>query len=159
MRTLMDISVFWNKMSDKLDFEYIKGELSALGISEYEEVSRRLALLYFSEEHASGKTLSPSSDDLAVFEYYVSSGTFGNNLQRMKNYLGVTSEDVEVSRLKKLGYLISRTFPGINYYRSVHPIAYRFIVTIPVLWAIRIIRGFRKHDAVKVELGQLKSIK
>ena len=160
LRTLMDIAVFMKSKADGLNFNYVEAQLSRLGIAEYERMSRRIALLLFSEEYARCRIAAEplSEDERAMLNYYISSGTFGTELQRIENNLSRMSDSSRITRATKLRYFLRRIFPDMDYYRNAHPVAHKFIVTIPVLWAVRIVRGLRKSRAVAGELKHLKKI-
>lgn len=157
IRTLMDMYVYLSAKGDTLDLDKINRELSVLGIRNYENSSRELAFKLFSFDKYGEENLTDEQKEM--LEYYILSGTFGTSKQRIENSVSDISGGEAVTASVKLRYIIKRIFPDMEYYRNNHPKASKFIVTIPILWLIRIFRGLKKGKTVAGEVKHLNKMK
>ena len=99
LRSLLDTYVFLRTFN--LDMDYVTAEMGQLGIAEYEQQNRSLALDLFS-----GKKLT--SGEREMLDYIIDSGMFGTMEHGIKNRL-------QKSGSGKLYYLRRRIFgPGKN---------------------------------------------
>ena len=141
-RTLIDYYLFLK--NNKLDFDYINKELDKLGIRDFSNKISTLSLKVFD-----GENLSKEESDMLL--YIASSGT-----------QGTVNQEVEkgISKKGKKGYIFSRLFPSIDYYKSTYPWAYKYKILLPIPWFMRLCRGMFKHRKItKAELRALKKSK
>ena len=160
LRTLMDIYVYNSKMAEKLDYDYIGREMRKIEVFEYESFSRRIADLIFGA-HGEG-IYSPellSEDERELLLYYISSGTFGTDQIWIENRLADLSGGKKVTFIAKMRYLLDRLFPKYEFYKTGYPVASKFIVTIPVLWFIRLLRVFTKRKRIAREIKKVSRVK
>ena len=78
LRSLVDTRVWLRAKGDALDWKYVRGQLGALGIAEFEERNRRLATSLFS-----GGDFSES--DLQMLVYMADSGAYGTVAHNVGN--------------------------------------------------------------------------
>lgn len=134
LRSLADVYVFLRKFKEELNFEYIINELKKLGIEEFEEAGRCLAMKIYSSEEIP----ELSSDEQSMLEYYLSSGTYGNKVNFVKNKKDqLFGEDTEVSKAE---YLWKRLFPPMEHYKNYFPFFYKHKILLPVGWGYRLFR-------------------
>ena len=68
--------------------------------------------------------------------YIASSGTYGTTEHAVKK--GVKEKG-------KFGYLMSRLFPPLSFYKSAYPWAYKCRILIPIAWTMRFFRILFKN--------------
>ena len=130
LRALLDVYVFLQKFSGQLDWTYILGEIKKLGIQEYEEKNRILAMHVFSE----GEPGKLTKNEKAMLEYYITSGVHGtvdHTIQNSARKLGV------------LRYILLRAFPPMETIKKTFPFFYRYRIFLPLLPFYRIAAGCR----------------
>ena len=152
IRTLADIYLY-RKKNTRLNPEYINSQLEALGIAEYEENSRKLAFLLFDREATPEIKLPKELSEM--LDYYITSGVFGTTSQLFDNAISDVTGGGELTGRLKLKYLMSRLFPSIEYYREHHPRATKWIIPIPFLWLMRVLRVFTKTKVIAEEVNKL----
>ncbi len=137
LRSLLDTYVYLHKAS--LDMAYVNGEMEKLGIADFEEANRSLALHLFD-----GEALTESEQEM--LEEILSSGTYGTMRNRIQN---------QIKKKGRWGYFLSRlTLPGSLMHIS-YPILDRVPALYPLCWTHRLVHAFFfKH---KIFLYQLKA--
>lgn len=142
LRSLADEYLYLKRMGQSLDWTYIGAELDKLGIREFEEENRRLADRIFGGEPVTNEVLE-------AMEHIVSSGTYGNRENKVRNGIARSGGGTA----GKLRYFFSRVFMPLDEIRQTFPFVYRTKVFIPLLPAIRLVRGvlFRRKQ-MKTEL-------
>lgn len=134
LRSLADVYVFLRKFKNELDFDYLNNELQKLGIDEFEKASRSLAIKLFS----SIELPEFSNKEQEMFDYYLSSGTYGNKVNFVKNKKDqLFGENAEVSKAE---YLWRRLFPPMEHYKKFFPFFYKHTILLPVGWGYRLFR-------------------
>ena len=73
IRSLMDCYVYVVNKGDTLDWEYITKQTEQLGISDFEQKRRKLALRIFSD----GELPELSDDEMDMLMFYLTSGAYG----------------------------------------------------------------------------------
>lgn len=159
LRTLTDVYLYLNKHNNRLDFGYIKDQLSLMGIEKYERSTREIAMILFSENSDIYNTDLLSDEKREILSYYLLSGTFGTQSNRIENTILDMAEGEEITGRTKVRYLFRRLFPKFEYYKNSYPRASRFIITIPFLWLIRIFRGISKRKIAIEEFDKVKRMK
>ncbi|MBO5270613.1 MAG: nucleotidyltransferase family protein [Clostridia bacterium] len=141
VRALVDIYVYLRAEGEHLDHAYMKRELGALGIGDYDAMTRRLADKLFAPETLSdGVKASLSEEDEDMLLYFLDSGTYGSRVHAIKKRIGAIPGD-RIVPTSKLRYFIRRIFPDMEYYRLHHPTVYRHKILIPFFWIYRFFRG------------------
>ena len=142
LRSLLDIYVFLNKFSDTLDMKYIESELTKIGIDDFENELRALALDVF------GKGIIDSNKEM--LEYIILSGAYGS----VENIVSDAKKSRDTS--SKLKYIINRIFKPSSVLRLYYPLFYRYKILLPFLPLYRFIRMFTSsRKKVKKEIKAL----
>ena len=103
-------------------------ELSSMGLLEFEEANRRLAMRLFGDEEL-------SAGDEEMLGYFVSSGTYGTAAQSVAN---------RVAERGRLGYLVRQAFPPFEIMAYRYPILRRVPALLPACWVARISKALVK---------------
>lgn len=144
VRILADIWVFDQAKGPLLDKDYIRQELETLGLVEFEDQVRNLAL-----EGLNGGELTPSQQELLW--YMAGSGTYGTASQRMKNAAKkVEAEGEETGSVAsaKARYLWRRMFgTGEDFLKQNYPFFYRHRAARPLFPLYRIFRALTRNQA------------
>jgi hypothetical protein len=127
LRSLLDTYVYLKKV--KLDQNYIAAETEKLGISEFEETNRCLALHLFDNE-------SLSQTEREMLEYMLSSCVYGTVDHQIKSYIKKTGGHIN----GRMGYILTRLFIPMNDLKAYHPFVYKHKILLPFLSVYRIIR-------------------
>ena len=123
IRSLLDTYVCLRKLN--LDMEFIQTEMEKLNLVDFEKTNRLLALHLFD-----GMPLSDKEQ--AMFDYILSSGTYGNLINNVMN---------QVQKKGRLGYIFSRLTLPLSVMRTRYPVLVRFPVLYPFCWLHRILHG------------------
>lgn len=119
MRTLLDTYVYLKHFGKEMNWEYIAAETEKLGIGEFERAQRSLAQHLFEGEEL-------TEDEKELFDYFLSSGTYGTHENNIRN---------ELKNTTKAGYLLRNIFPSLEYMKqSVY-----FVKVCPLLYPIGIV--------------------
>lgn len=137
IRSLMDIFVYINDKGDSLNFEYINEELSKLGIIDFENEMRTLAMKLFSKETISKFNFISvlTEEELELFLFCVTSGTYGNKISYIKNRVKRGTENRKNGVFK---YILRRFFPEMSFFKMKYPKIYKYKILIPFLAIYRI---------------------
>lgn len=142
LRSLVDTFVYLNHFSGKLDMEYIRNELSKLGIANFEQQRRILAMKLFG-----GKRLN--TDEKELLDYYIFSGTYGT----IENSVNNSIDGSLTSRAKYLGRRLFLTLPQI---KASYPFFYKHKFLIPLLFLYRI--GLMLTKSRKRMMSEVKTL-
>lgn len=146
LRSLVDIYVYLTSKKESLDFDYITSECKKIEISEYERVTREIALKVFEPEAARALVLadrgegeSPLSDyDVGFLADYINVSTYGSHKTYLSNLLTREKKNRNSSdAAAKIRYILSLIFPKMEYYETVHPGVSKKKYLIPFLWIKR----------------------
>lgn len=127
IRTLIDYYLYLK--NKELDFDYIDEELEKLGLLEFSNQFKSLALKVFDNE-----PLNEEEEEMLLF--IASSGTYGTVEH---------SVDKGVKEKGKFGYFMARVFPPFRFYKSAYPWAYKCPILIPIAWCCRFFRILFKN--------------
>ncbi|MBO7150579.1 MAG: nucleotidyltransferase family protein, partial [Clostridia bacterium] len=161
LRSLMDIYVYRFLSGISFDTQYLEKRFASLGIAQFEQSMRSLASAIFSANPAdlSSVIRELSSEQLDLFMFLVSSGTFGTKTGEVRRRLEKAAKGKSVTAFTKAKYLFRRIFPGMAYYRSAHPRLYKWLLPIPFLWAFRLLSAMISPRQFLNELRTLKETK
>ena len=130
LRSLLDVYVFLRKFEGKLDFDYVLREIEKLGISEFEEKNRTLALNLFGNQE-------PAYGNLEMLKYIIHSGAYGNLensvRNRLKKYGGGTQG--------KIKYLIAKIFPEREKIKNTYHFLSKYKALYPILVIYRLTKA------------------
>lgn len=133
LRSLVDTFIYLKRFN--LDMNYVSAELKKLGICDYEEKSRSLSNKLFT-----GKPLS--DNEQVMFEYIISSGTFGTFEHRVDNKVKQAGSKNKYLVKRFLGP-IKKDEPYSISYRKRFSTFYKYPVLLPFLPI------YRLFDAIK----------
>ena len=142
LRSLVDTYVYLNHFYGKVDTEYISNELSELGIADFEQQRRKLAMDLFC-----GKRLN--TDEKKLLDYYIFSGTYGT----IENSVNNTIDGSLSSRVK---YLIGRLFLTLPQIKASYPFFYKHKFLIPLVFLYRV--GLMLTKSRKRMMSEVKTI-
>ena len=121
LRSLLDTYVFLKERGPGMDWQYVDGEISKLGMTDFEKSNRELAERLFS-----GETLS--AENAEMLDYIVYSGTYGTEGNRINNLLHEKG---------RAGYLLSRAFLPYRSMKVIYPVLKKAPVLLPFCWIAR----------------------
>ena len=143
IRSLLDTYVYLRKQP--LDTDYVSAETEKLGIREFEEKNRLLALHLFTGEEL-------TDADREMLYYMMRSGTYGTLEHGVRNKV----ETLGGGAGGKARYLLDRIFPSMQSIQSAYPFFYRHRILLPVLVLYRIGKGLTvRRPRVSAELKAL----
>ena len=145
LRFLLDTWVYLRKHGNEMNWGSIDRELETLGIKEFEEENRHLALSVFQ-----GEPMNPKQKKM--LDFILGSGTFGT----MENAVQQQVERFDGGVRGKLRYAKDRILLSKEGIQSAYPFFYRHKVLIPFLYPYRIWRMFfRSREKTVAELRAL----
>ena len=148
LRSLLDTYIFLKK--ENLDWEYVNGEIGKLGISDFEQLNRTLAMNLFSEEKL-------SDAEAKMLKYVVSSGVYGNKDYKVEN-LAYKMGDSK-ARYMAHRFLVPVSPKNKDYIRfaNSYPTFYKYKILLPLLPFYRVIVGL-KNGRLSKEMNVLKKV-
>ena len=149
LRSLLDTYIIWKKLSDELDIDYIRTETDKLGITDFEQNNKKLALDLFS-----GNELS--SEEQKMLEYIIFSGTYGNIKHSVDNKI----EKYGGGKKGKRKYILSRLFLSMEDIKAYYPFFYKHKILLPCLFFYRLGRAVTvSRKKTKAQLKTLRKKK
>ena len=127
LRSLLDTYIIWQKLGDKLDENYIRSETTKLGITDFEQDNKRLALNLFGGGQLTGS-------DCNMLEYIIYSGTYGN----IKNSIDSKIQKYGGGKKGKRKYILSRLFLSMEDIKAYYPFFYKYKILLPGLFFYRL---------------------
>lgn len=122
-RPVMDLYLMEKKLGDKLNFDYIRAQFKALGISEFAENIRKLGPCMFEN--------TPKDDTLLLMENYVTLGP------PVKN--AAVAADEKLGKQSKAHRLFSAAFPSFKHMKTKYPILRKLPFLLPFFWIWRLL--------------------
>ena len=111
IRSLLDVYVYLSRFGGQLNMEYVQNETAKLGIRDFEDENRNLALNVFGN-------CTRTAGHEGMLDYLLSSGTFGIMEQKVTNNLHKNGKGIK-GRLK---YIYRRLFPPVSILESTYPL-------------------------------------
>ena len=111
---------------DSLDWDYVLGELEKLGIAEFEERNRSLAMHLFG-----GGELT--AGDKEMLAYFTASGTYGNITHRVENVMKKNGWGKARYALHRLRVPMNERDKDYAAYAKSYPTFYRHKILLPIL--------------------------
>lgn len=123
LRSLLDTYVHLKQKEQDLDWDYIRQESLKMGIADFEQNNRKLAMHLFRQEELSEK-------EGQMLKYILSSGAYGT-----------LSNDIENQTQKKgkLSYFFSRLILPVKDMRNFYPVLKRKPYLLPFFWGWRLV--------------------
>ena len=132
LRSLIDIYLYLKK--EELDWDYIEQETEKLGIREFEQDNRRLAVALFGNGEVT---------DEQMLSYILSSNVYGNITNRIKNRVDRSNGKHFSYMFKRLGIPVRASNPYYRFFTKHYPFFYKYKVLLPLLPFYRILRGLK----------------
>ena len=149
LRSVLDTYVFWQKLADQLDTEYIATETEKLDIRNFEQQNRSLALHLF----GNGELTEAEHE---MLEYIIFSGTYGTLQHGIENKV---KEYDNISKGKRL-FIINKLFMSMEQVKAYYPFYYKHKILLPVLFFYRIGKALTvSRKKTKSTLKILKKLK
>lgn len=158
IRSLLDVMLLLKEFENTLDWEYVCRELDKIGLSQFEKKQRCLCKKLLSADWETDL----SEEESGLLVCFLTGGVYGDYrtgiVNRMMGQAGL--KDRTVPAKKKIGYVLHRVFPPLEYYRVCYPFFYKRRLLIPFCVIYRIFLAmFRRNDFVKAELEVIGKIK
>lgn len=149
LRSLLDTYVFLKKYESQLDMEYISAETKKLGINDFEQQNRSLALHLFGDSKL-------TENDSEMLEYVISSGTYGTLQNSIENSVKKNGG----GKKGKRAYIKSKLFLPLDIVKAAYPFYYKHKALLPVLFVYRLGKAVTvKRNQTKRTIKILKKIK
>lgn len=132
LRSLLDVYVFLQKNQNDLDWIYIKSEIDKIGISDFEEKNRKLALRVFDKDTDVDQL---NKEEEEMLENFYTAGIYGFKERGIQN---------KVKALGKAKYLIQRFALPMSMVEIYYPFFYKHKVLLPILLIYRLYRNWKK---------------
>ena len=139
LRSLLDTYVYLERFEKELDWQYILGEMQAIGIAEFEERNRTLARKVYTD----GKPQGLTREEARMLTYFATSGAYGTSEHNIENQIRAEG---------RLRYLKRRIFVSMEGIRNTFPFFYRHKVLLPFLPFYRV---YRSWENAKEEIKAL----
>lgn len=145
VRHLMDVQVFLEQ-TPAMDWDYIRGELTSLGVADYEKTVRSLTGKIFDKKCMKPAELETafSTEELELLEFGICVGTYGNREVWTQNNLHRSLKGESVTVLGKIKYLWSRLTYLEGLY-SYYPRLANYKILRPFLYVGRIFIGITQY--------------
>ena len=149
LRSLLDIYLFNREYADRINREAVEKELSALGLTEFEQETREL-----SEKLFTCQTLNDEETEQLIL--FAESGVNGTP-ERAEYQHMMRALDGNDSKEAKRKYLLRRVFVPIDSLKKTYPVVYRHKFLYPALIVYRPIKGLFTHP--KGILKEFKTVR
>lgn len=153
IRSLLDSFVYVSKKGDSLDWDYIRRESEKLGIAEFEQQSRTLAMKIFAPEPQ-----ALTAKEAQMLELFLSCGTYGTDAGDIQRQLVELQGDGKpITLWTKIRFWLRHLFPGLEYMRKYVPFCYRHRWCIPFYWIYRLFWAlFHRRDTIRKKFKIVK---
>lgn len=149
IRSLLDCYVYVR--AKELDFDYIGKQLETLGIADFEQKRRELALKVFENGDVSGL----SEDEKELLHRYLYSGTYGTMENSIKSR--IEKQYKKTGSRSKWTYVRSRVFPDLKTMTVACPFVNNNPLLYPAGFVVRAVRGSTvKRKLLRREYNILK---
>jgi hypothetical protein len=132
LRSLLDVFVYLRRFNGVLDWDYIDGEISRLGITEFEKQNRDLACRLYGGGQIDRK-------DDAMLDYMTEAGTYGRFETKVMN-------DIRFAGGGKLRYAFSRIVLPMEVVAHSFPFFYKHKLLLPLLPFYRLFKAATKEQ-------------
>lgn len=135
LRSLLDCYVFLQHKGDTLNWEYIHEQTKQLDIADFESEQRELA-----EKVFSSITLPDLTEhEQELLDYYLTSCTYGTTMRSAENT--VKRHYAKSKNKSKIGFVMARLFPDMEFMRLYYPFFYQHKLLLPVGYVWRWCKG------------------
>ena len=134
IRNLVDIYVYIKKYGESMDNGYLKKELDACGILDFEKSMRQLAFIWMEDKDC-------DSFFENLFKYMVDSGIYGKSENGIWSQLA--KETAQDGNSVKIHYY----FPTMSFMKEKYPWLKKMPYLLPVAWIMRGFSGMTSKEA------------
>ncbi|MBO7674556.1 MAG: nucleotidyltransferase family protein [Atopobiaceae bacterium] len=127
LRSLLDTYVYLCAYGMQIDWSWVVRTAYELGLGDFEESNRELALRLFGDEEL-------TEDDLRTLAYMASSGTYGTIQNGVRNQV----EEGGGGVVGTIRYLGQRLFPPVSALRIAYPAFFRHALAVPLVYPYRL---------------------
>ena len=142
LRSLVDSYIILKNRSKDFNFDYVKNELSKLGISEYEQKRRNLSLKLFDG-------IKIDTEEKQLLDQYIFSGTYGT----IENIVHNSTDGTIGSKIR---YIRERLFLTMPQIKNSYPFFYKHKLLLPVLFFYRL--GLMVTKSRKRVISEIKTL-
>lgn len=142
LRSLLDTYVYLRKVP--LDMAYITEEMAKLGITDFEEANRSLAIHVFGGEPL-------TEEEREMLDYFLSSGIYGTMANSIRR---------NIREKGRLGYLLSRMTLPYDLMTQLYPMLQKIPLLYPFCWMHRLMHAFFcRHRVFMYQLRAILTLK
>lgn len=134
IRNLLDIYVYRSELGDRMNNEYLAGELEKCGIRDFEKNMKELAFIWMENRECSEFFEN-------LFAYMVDSGIYG------KTENGVWGQLAKETAADGSGSKLHYYFPSLEFMKEKYPWLSRMPVLLPAAWVIRGVSGISRKES------------
>lgn len=104
-------------------------------------------------------SISLSTEEMKLLNYYLNAGTYGNLDNRVANKLHeIQNDSSDITKLTRIRYCMQRLFPGREFCIDAYPFVYKHPCTLPVFWIWRIVHNFSlRGKSIMQEFAAVRS--
>ena len=159
IRSLLDIYVYQARYGDVWNRAYLEGELTKLGILEFEQETLGLARELFGGELPLEPDKLPK-EEMDRLLFFMGSGTYGTMKNSIEKKLRKLQTDgKEISLWTKARYLFRRVFPDGEWMKEYYPVCRKHPWLIPLCVAYRLVfRSLKKLNKIMREVKTVRKI-
>ncbi|MCR5517622.1 MAG: nucleotidyltransferase family protein [Lachnospiraceae bacterium] len=140
IRSLIDTYVYL--ISKKLDMDCIKRECEKMGIAEFEDKNRRLAIALME-----GRELT--DELMAMYEYIIGSGTYGNPDNCIANDMKIHGTSKFRYVMRRIMVPVRKSNPRYEDFECKYPIFYRHKILLIFLPGYRFVKACKRGKVAK----------
>lgn len=145
IRSLLDCYVYMKHKGDTLNWGYISEQCNQLGIADYEQSRRELAVKVFS----SNKLSELTAVETDLLEKYLNYGTYGTFAHSTENRIKQYSS--------RSAFIRERLFPDLEFMKQYYPFFYKHKILLPIGYIWRLFKGvFINQKKIKAEVKALR---
>lgn len=156
IRNVLDVWLYRSVFGDRMDTDYISGEITKIDLREFTDSVEVLADIWFGD--ASGE---PTPEVLAMAHYVCNSAAYGKEENRELNSVinyATRGGGMTLSAAKR-AYLFSLIYPPLYAMREKYPVLKKAPILLPVYWVARHFRlVFREPKTALSRYRRVKEV-
>lgn len=141
IRNLLDIYVYLEKYKNEIDTDVIAGELSKLGLADFEKHIKKLAYIWILKEECPKFYLD-------LFDYMLDCGIYGKGENGVWGQLAkesrINNNSIDEKNIKRIYW-----FPSRERMKEQYPWVEKSILLLPIAWLVRIVKGITKKERIR----------
>lgn len=156
IRSIMDIYIYLEKFSSKMDWYYIKQELKKLDLYDFSNTVEALSKYWFSD--CDREKWIRVNGVAALEKNTLFSGTYGSKFA--KRITEMDKLQVEKGNLQKIKYLFKRVFISKKQLERPYPLLKKYPALLPIIWIYRLVNTILHEKSTvqkEIELFKIRS--